>query len=234
MFKSHWQDYAGIVASIACAIHCAAMPLVIGFLPLLGLSFLADESFHRWMAGVCFLFAVAAFVPGWRKHRRWMPGMIAIGGLAVITGAAYGLTGECCETAASCCAETTEVAAAEKVAPCCAHHAPEDRAPEENLTVAAEKVAPCCASQALEGKSAAEYDAIVQAFAKPASPTSLGDFMLHYAALWTPLGGLMLVSGHLLNRHYAFKCSCCHDEEPLGDETETPNVQVSNDESPLA
>ncbi|MEO9591829.1 MerC domain-containing protein [Rhodopirellula bahusiensis] len=67
---STWRDWIGIVASIGCAIHCAAMPFVIAFLPALGLSFLADESFHQWMALACFLFAIAAFVPGFRKHRQ--------------------------------------------------------------------------------------------------------------------------------------------------------------------
>ena len=65
---SAWRDWLGMVASIGCAIHCAAMPFVIAYLPALGLSFLADESFHKWMALVCFLIAIVAFIPGVRKH----------------------------------------------------------------------------------------------------------------------------------------------------------------------
>ena len=30
---SAWQDSIGIVASVGCAIHCAAMPFVIAYLP---------------------------------------------------------------------------------------------------------------------------------------------------------------------------------------------------------
>jgi hypothetical protein len=47
---STWGDWLGMIASIGCAIHCAAMPFVIAYLPALGLSFLADEAFHKWMA----------------------------------------------------------------------------------------------------------------------------------------------------------------------------------------
>ena len=40
MNKSNiWTDLIGVVASIACAIHCAAMPFIVGFLPAMGLSF---------------------------------------------------------------------------------------------------------------------------------------------------------------------------------------------------
>ena len=34
--NSTWRDLVGIVASIGCAIHCAAMPFVISYLPALG------------------------------------------------------------------------------------------------------------------------------------------------------------------------------------------------------
>ena len=36
-------DKAGATASLACAVHCALMPLVVTLLPLVGLGFLADE-----------------------------------------------------------------------------------------------------------------------------------------------------------------------------------------------
>ena len=39
-------DWTGMVASIGCAIHCAAMPHVLAYLPALGLTWLADEGFY--------------------------------------------------------------------------------------------------------------------------------------------------------------------------------------------
>ena len=93
---SSWRDSVGIIASVGCAVHCAAMPFVIAYLPVLGLSFLADEAFHRWMALACFVIAMAAFVPGFRMHKRFLPGLIAAVGLVMISAAAFGLAGDCC------------------------------------------------------------------------------------------------------------------------------------------
>ena len=102
-----WSDWVGMVASIGCAVHCAAMPFAIAYLPALGLGFLADESFHKWMAAGCFVIALSAFVPGFRKHRRLIPVVIGSCGLVMITIAAFGFAGECC---AACESETSAVA----------------------------------------------------------------------------------------------------------------------------
>lgn len=93
---SVWADWAGMSASIACALHCAAMPLVLAYLPALGLSWLADEGFHRWMAAICFVLAVAAFVPGWRRHRSLAPAKWGAAGILLLTTATFGLEGACC------------------------------------------------------------------------------------------------------------------------------------------
>jgi hypothetical protein len=178
---STWRDWLGMAASIGCAIHCAAMPFVIAYLPALGLSFLADESFHKWMALVCFLIAIVAFIPGIRKHGNWIPISIGAFGLVFITFAAFGLVGECCS---SC--QSTEANAAVQTAvldsqcdQCdkCACHG--DLEPGESAITAAPKVDQ-------------EKD------------------MLATLAPWiTPFGGLLLVSAHLLNRRYGCLCGCC-------------------------
>lgn len=93
-------DAAGLVASVACAIHCAAMPLVIGYLPMLGLSWLADPSFHRVMAIVCFALALSAFLPGWKRHGSLAPTLFGSMGIALLSFAAFGLEGECCPSCA--------------------------------------------------------------------------------------------------------------------------------------
>ena len=107
---TNWSDTAGMVASIGCAIHCAAMPFVIAYLPALGLSFLADEAFHKWMALGCFLIALMAFVPGLRTHGRLTPVLIGSVGLVMISVAAFGFAGECC---AACEANSVPAAQAE-------------------------------------------------------------------------------------------------------------------------
>lgn len=91
-----WTDGLGMLASIGCAIHCAAMPFVIAYLPALGLSFLAGELFHQAMAIACFVIALAAFLPGLRKHGSLKPIMIGGVGVSMLSVAAFGWAGECC------------------------------------------------------------------------------------------------------------------------------------------
>ena len=93
-----YPDWIGVAASLLCAIHCAAMPFVVGFLPLLGLSFLADPSFHQWMVAVCLALALVAFVPGWRRHHRVTPAIIGVLGLGMISFAAFAGPEDCCAT----------------------------------------------------------------------------------------------------------------------------------------
>lgn len=99
-----WADFTGLIASIGCAVHCAAMPIVIGYLPSLGLDWLATQGFHQSMAVICSCIAVAAFFPGWRKHKKLMPTMLAVVGIGLITSHAF--AGEDC-----CAAEAGGVAA---------------------------------------------------------------------------------------------------------------------------
>ena len=182
---STWRDWVGITASVGCAIHCAAMPFVIAYLPAFGLSFLADEAFHKWMALICFLIAIAAFVPGLRKHRNWIPVSVGAIGLAFITFAAFGLAGECCPS----CAETATMTSAAT---------PTQSASAETGCIECEECQSCSevasTASVIDGKSQDDAD----------------ESLLSTLAPWiTPFGGLMLVSAHLLNRRYGCLCGCC-------------------------
>ena len=95
-----WADWTGLAASIACGIHCAAMPLFLSYLPSFGLSWLAHEGFHQWMTVACFLFAAAAFVPGWRKHKSLVPAFSGVIGITLLSLSAFVFGDECCAAAA--------------------------------------------------------------------------------------------------------------------------------------
>ena len=95
-----WADWTGLAASIACGIHCAAMPLLLSCLPSFGLSWLAHEGFHQWMTVACFLFAAAAFVPGWRKHKSLVPAFSGVIGITLLSLSAFVFGDECCAAAA--------------------------------------------------------------------------------------------------------------------------------------
>lgn len=189
-----WSDWLGMVASIGCAIHCAAMPFVIAYLPTLGLSFLAEEGFHQWMAVICFAIALFAFVPGLRKHGRWTPVMVGSVGLAMITVAAFGFAGECCPT----CRSESVVADSGGVAGCTEQGCPFCEEPKE---IEEPKLIEVGASaEALPASSSSEVNVAVNSLTERFVP-------------WlTPMGGLVLVSAHLLNRRYGCRCGCCVGE----------------------
>ena len=94
-----WADWTGLAASIACGIHCAAMPLLLSYLPSFGLSWLAHEGFHQWMTVVCFVFAASAFVPGWRKHKSLVPAFSGVIGITLLSLSAFVFGDECCAAA---------------------------------------------------------------------------------------------------------------------------------------
>lgn len=73
LFTAARLDQVGIIASGLCALHCLLMPLVIGLLPLIGLSSLADEP-TEW-ALMCLAIALGLWrlLPSFWNHRRWQP-----------------------------------------------------------------------------------------------------------------------------------------------------------------
>ncbi len=62
------MDKAGAAASLTCAVHCAVMPLVVTLLPLLGLTFLADERLEWGLLALSASLGVSSLCFGFREH----------------------------------------------------------------------------------------------------------------------------------------------------------------------
>jgi len=79
-------DNAGAFLSMACAVHCVAMPLVVTMLPLVGLGFLAGEPAEYAFIGAVLL-AADSVVSGVRHHRKWraFPTLVLAVGI-IVTG----------------------------------------------------------------------------------------------------------------------------------------------------
>ncbi len=71
--KINW-DAIGITASLACAIHCALLPLFLTSLPLFGMNIIDNLRFEYLMIGIAFAVGAYSLYHGWKKHHHsWTP-----------------------------------------------------------------------------------------------------------------------------------------------------------------
>ena len=86
-FNHELVDTTGACLSVACAIHCLAMPLLVALLPLIGLGFLATERAELVFISGAIVLAIGSLAWGVRHHRRWRALLILIVALAFIATA---------------------------------------------------------------------------------------------------------------------------------------------------
>lgn len=78
-------DKAGITASWLCAVHCLALPFLIGVLPFVGLSFLLDETTERIFIGISVVLAAFSLLPAYfREHGKLRSIFLAAAGIGLI------------------------------------------------------------------------------------------------------------------------------------------------------
>ena len=182
--RSRLCDCVGVVCSCACAVHCAAMPFVIGWLPALGLTWLADEGFHQWMVAICFLLAVVAVLPGYRRHRKLLVPLLALAGVSVLATGAFAVPDDCCQ---------------QSLADVHASASPADGVSETSDSATSESGHDACCEHCPDETTAGSGTPVLAA--------SVFGFPLGWLSrLITPAGGLLLVAAHLLNRRC---CDCC-------------------------
>lgn len=76
-----FADRTGASAAFFCAIHCAALPLVLALLPALGLTFLADHGFEHGFIAFATVLAMVTLFAGYCRHHMFrafwflMPGL---------------------------------------------------------------------------------------------------------------------------------------------------------------
>lgn len=89
--KSSTLDQLGMTASIACAIHCAALPFFITTLPLWGIEFLAHTWFELSMICLSLLIGTYALTRSFAQHRKLVPVLVLIIGFGLIATGHYTL-----------------------------------------------------------------------------------------------------------------------------------------------
>lgn len=79
-------DKVGIALSSACAVHCAAAPILITLAPLVGLGAIVDHKYESVL--ILITFGLASLSVGWgfvKTHRQFLPLGILLLGIALIS-----------------------------------------------------------------------------------------------------------------------------------------------------
>lgn len=82
--RINW-DAVGIATSVACAIHCAILPLLLTSLPLFGLNIIDNVAFEYGMILLAFCVGCYSLWHGYRKHHHSMlPLLLFSAGIIVL------------------------------------------------------------------------------------------------------------------------------------------------------
>lgn len=77
-------DRIGMVLSSACAVHCIAMPFVVGGLVYMGAEWVASEVTELLLIGSAFFVALASLVPSFLRHRNPTALLVFAAGITLI------------------------------------------------------------------------------------------------------------------------------------------------------
>ena len=78
-FKINW-DALGITTSLACAIHCALLPLFLTSLPLFGINIIENTGFEIGMVLIAFSIGIYSLYHGYKKHHHSIVPMLLFSG----------------------------------------------------------------------------------------------------------------------------------------------------------
>lgn len=82
-------DQWGMTASVACAVHCAALPFFISILPLWGLGFLAYSWVEAGMICLSLFIGIWSLSVSYPKHRKATPLLVLVAGFGCIAAGHY-------------------------------------------------------------------------------------------------------------------------------------------------
>ncbi len=78
--KLNWDAF-GIGTSVACAIHCALLPVVVSTLPVFGINIIHNSFFEWGMIVLAFVVGCYSLYHGFiTHHRSYVPGIIFFAG----------------------------------------------------------------------------------------------------------------------------------------------------------
>lgn len=82
--KINWDAF-GIATSLACAIHCALLPLFLSSLPIFGYNIIENNWFEYMMIALAFAVGTYALYHGRRRHHHsWVPMILFTVGIILL------------------------------------------------------------------------------------------------------------------------------------------------------
>lgn len=193
---NRWKDSLGIGASVLCAIHCAATPILLAVLPNLSLTgWMASPWFHQAAAFVCIILVASSIWPAYKKHKDGRVLGFSSAGLALIFGSAFIFPADCCSTGA-CSGHLVSTSAGENADG------------HEGCAFCAAKAASDSSEGAPQPTSGGSSSP--ETLLAGVSLTGFWNGLLHWV---TPVGGGLLVIAHYLNMRRSFgrcssRCGC--------------------------
>ena len=206
-------DRIGVVASVLCAIHCAATPIVLIVLPAFGKVWTHPAS-HWVMAALVIPLAAFMVAMGFRKHRRkWVIASGTLGIVFVLLGAAAPSFGKANGSGSSgadgvlAAGENSESAGGEREEPMCA-------SPGEEATCESDSQG--AGAGQLDSASSDASEGCVDACCPSIQEAADGGWRIHIplASILTTIGGFFLILTHIGNL-WRCDCDCCEPEEAL-------------------
>ncbi|NCT93280.1 MAG: MerC domain-containing protein [Chitinophagaceae bacterium] len=83
-FRINWDAF-GIATSLACAIHCAVLPLMVSSLPLFGVNIIENNWFEYLMIALAMAVGSYSLYHGRKKHHHsWLPFIIFMTGIVLL------------------------------------------------------------------------------------------------------------------------------------------------------
>jgi hypothetical protein len=84
IMKINW-DALGVGTSLACAIHCAVLPLLFTTVPLFGINIVHNRAFEWSMIGIALIVGIQALWHGFQRHHHSrMPVLLLLTGFVFL------------------------------------------------------------------------------------------------------------------------------------------------------
>lgn len=201
-------DWVGAACSMACAIHCAVTPILLSALPSLSaIHWFADPLFHQVVAILCTFLVYRAIAPHCSSGQNSLVGTLALSGVVMVLVAAFVLPDACTEHAPNSPARSLADRQAGQLRLVSAGFDGLSLLAKPNLRDAEPSIneATCRMRHQTLGRSLLTTEELSETIGHENAAR-----LLRLQRFLTPIGGLLLISAHLLNmRHQRCRSARC-------------------------